>query len=224
MQAKHLLIASLTVGFLGSSSLLVAANEERAGSRRQQFSSLAEEQADLARQEAALTREIAKLEEKRADLAERRAALRQNRGRTERTRLDQKMADLGARDTDRGYVLTLSDIQFYTDEAELTADTMRKLYSLMALLKENSKQDIVIEGYTDSSGERDYNQELSEQRAMAVRDFFVSTGVDPQRIVARGYGETDPVASNATAAGRRENRRVEIIVPRDNAQVSDRRR
>jgi outer membrane protein OmpA-like peptidoglycan-associated protein len=134
------------------------------------------------------------------------------------------MADLGARDTDRGYVLTLSDIQFRTDEAALTADAMRKLYPLVTLLKGNAKQDIIIEGYTDSSGSWDYNQELSEQRAMAVRDFFVSTGVDPQRIVARGYGEADPVASNANQAGRRENRRVEIIVPRESTQVTDRRR
>lgn len=224
MRAKYLLMTGITVGLLSNSPSPVLAYDERGASSRKQFSSLAEEQADLAQQEADLAREIAELEEKRAALAERRAALRQNRGRTERTQLGQEMAELGARDTDRGYVLTLSDIQFRTDEAALTADTMRKLYPLVTLLKANAKQDIVIEGYTDSSGARDYNQELSEQRAMAVRDFFISTDVDPQRIIARGYGEADPVASNATEAGRRENRRVEIIVPRESTQVTDRSR
>lgn len=201
MQAKYLLMIGITTGLLSNPLSPVFAHDERETSSRKQFSSRAEEQADLAQQEAELTREIARLEEKRANLAERRAALQQSRGRTESTQLDQEMAELGARDTDRGYVLTLRDIQFRTDEAALTADTMRKLYPLVTLLKGNTKQDIIIEGYTDSSGSWDYNQELSEQRAMAVRDFFVSTGVDPQRIIARGYGEADPVASNANEAG-----------------------
>lgn len=224
MRAKHFLMAGITVGLLSNSLSPVFAYDEKDSSSREQFSSLAEEQADLAQQEADIAKKIAELEEKRAALAERRMSLRQNRGRTERTRLGREMAELGARDTDRGYVLTLSDIQFRTDEAALTADTMRKLYPLVTLLKGDAEQDIVIEGYTDSSGERDYNQELSEQRALAVRDFFVSTGVDPQRIIARGYGEADPVSSNATEAGRQENRRVEIIVPRESTQVTDRRR
>jgi outer membrane protein OmpA-like peptidoglycan-associated protein len=231
MSIKHLLIMSFTVGFLGGSSLLAAAYDERAGSQYKQSSSLAEEQAELARQEADLAKEIARLEEKRAALAERRAMLRQNQSMEstrqtpeQATRLNQELADLGARNTDRGYVLTLSDIQFRTDEAKLTADTMHKLYPLVTLLKDGPKQDIIIEGYTDSSGSQDYNQELSEQRAMAVRDFFVSTGVDPQRIITRGHGEASPVASNATEAGRRENRRVEIIVPRGGGQVSERER
>jgi len=223
MRVKYLLVTGMTVGLLSNSPSAIFAHDERDTGSRKQYSSRAEEQADLAQQEADLTREIARLEEKRANVAERRAALQQRRGRGERAQLDREMADLGARDTDRGYVLTLSDIQFRTDEAALTADAMRKLYPLVTLLKGNAKQDIIIEGYTDSSGSWDYNQELSEQRAMAVRDFFVSTGVDPQRIVARGYGEADPVASNANQAGRRENRRVEIIVPRESTQVTDRR-
>jgi outer membrane protein OmpA-like peptidoglycan-associated protein len=224
MRAKYLLMLGITTGLLSNPLSPVFAHDERETGSRKQFSSRAEEQADLAQREAELTREIARLEEKRANLAERRAALQQSRGRTESTQLDQEMAELGARDTDRGYVLTLSDIQFRTDEAALTADAMRKLYPLVTLLKGSAKQDIIIEGYTDSSGSWDYNQELSEQRAMAVRDFFVSTGVDSQRIIARGYGEADPVASNANEAGRRENRRVEIIVPRESTQMTDRRR
>jgi OOP family OmpA-OmpF porin len=66
----------------------------------------------------------------------------------------------------------------------------------------------VIEGHTDSNGADAYNQRLSEQRAKAVRDYMVSMGIDPARLEAKGYGESQPVADNATPEGRAQNRRV----------------
>src|SRR5262249_83029 len=95
-------------------------------------------------------------------------------------------------------------------------------YPLVALLKENPKRSILIEGYTDSSGAESYNRDLSERRASAVRDFLVSAGINPERITARGYGEDNPVASNATEAGRKEKRRVEVIVLRNGDRVAER--
>jgi outer membrane protein OmpA-like peptidoglycan-associated protein len=92
---------------------------------------------------------------------------------------------------------------------------MRKLYPLATLLKDEPQRNIVIEGYTDSTGDEVYNQKLSERRAATVRDFLASAGVDPGRVSVRGYGEEHPVASNENENGRRENRRVEIIVARD---------
>jgi outer membrane protein OmpA-like peptidoglycan-associated protein len=160
------------------------------------------------------------LEERRAALAKRRAALieRENalaQRNSDQNNVEQTLTDLGARKSERGFVLTLSDIQFRRDESELSADTMRKLYPLATLLKDEPRRSIIIEGYTDSSGDEAYNQELSERRASAVRDFLISAGIDPQRINVRGYGEEHPVASNDSEGGRRENRRVEIIVARD---------
>ncbi len=227
MQAKHLLMTGLTIGLLGSTPMLVFAYDGSETNSYKHYSSVSEERADLARQEADLSKEIGRLEEKRAALAERRAALPQAQGEAEAARhtssLEREMAGLGAHETDRGYVLTLSDIQFQTDEAKLTADTMRKLYPFVTLLKDNPRREIIVEGYTDSSGPEDYNRELSEQRAKAVEDFLVSTGIDPRRITTHGYGETNPIASNATAAGRRENRRVEIVVSRGK-QTAERER
>jgi outer membrane protein OmpA-like peptidoglycan-associated protein len=188
---------------------------------------LAQERQDLARQEAQLAQDSIALEERRAALAKRRAALieheqqltqdsstRRERSETGRD-VDQTLTDLGARESDRGFVLTLSDIQFRRDESELSADTMRKLYPLITLVKDESQRNIIIEGYTDSIGDESYNRELSERRATAVRDFLVSAGIDPRRISVRGYGEEHPIASNDSENGRRENRRVEVIVTRD---------
>ena len=188
---------------------------------------LAQERQDLTRQEAELAQDSIALEERRDALAKRRAALIEReqqliqdtatrRDRPEVGRdVDQTLTNLGARESDRGFVLTLSDIQFQRDESELSADTMRKLYPLITLLKDESRRNIIIEGYTDSAGAEDYNTELSERRATAVRDFLVSAGIDPRRTSVRGYGEEHPIASNDSENGRRENRRVEVIVTRD---------
>jgi len=187
---------------------------------------LAQERQDLTRQEAQLAQDSIALEERRAALAKRRAALiereqklTQDSSRGDRPEadrdVDRTLTNLGARESDRGFVLTLSDIQFQRDESELSADTMRKLYPLITLLKDESRRNIIIEGYTDSIGAEDYNRELSERRATAVRDFLVSTGIDPRRTSVRGYGEEHPISSNDSANGRRENRRVEVIVTRD---------
>jgi outer membrane protein OmpA-like peptidoglycan-associated protein len=72
-----------------------------------------------------------------------------------------------------------------------------------------------VEGYTDSIGSDDYNQTLSEKRAMSVRDYLVTSGVSMNNVAARGLGKADPVADNSTAAGRKLNRRVEMIVSGD---------
>jgi OOP family OmpA-OmpF porin len=117
-------------------------------------------------------------------------------------------------------VLTLGDVLFAPDQAELTRDAMRKLYPLVDILKEQPRRNIRIEGYTDNSGTESYNLDLSQRRADAVRDFLIDQGISPNRIIARGYGEAEPVASNDTAAGRRENRRVEVIVPREGRRVT----
>jgi outer membrane protein OmpA-like peptidoglycan-associated protein len=206
---------------------LVATAHEVSGRERVSHERLMRERQELARQEAQLAQDTLALEERRAELAKRRAALiareqdlaesgATRRSRRESTQsVDQSLANLGARESDRGFVLTLSDIQFQRDESELTAETMRKLYPLATLLKDESGRTIIIEGYTDSTGDENYNQRLSERRASAVRDFLISAGIDPQRISVRGYGEEHPIASNDTDSGRRENRRVEIVVARE---------
>lgn len=126
--------------------------------------------------------------------------------------LEKRLAELNAERTKRGYVLTLGDILFEVDRAELTPGGMQNLFRLVTFLKEYPDREVVIEGHTDSTGSAVYNQELSQRRADSVYKFLMNNGIAPERIVARGYGEAYPVAPNDTTAGRQRNRRVEIVI------------
>jgi outer membrane protein OmpA-like peptidoglycan-associated protein len=133
---------------------------------------------------------------------------------TERARAQQlqaELADMKAKPTDRGMVLTLGDVLFDTGRATLKPGAMRSIDRLATFLSEHPERRVRIEGYTDSVGRDDYNQQLSEQRADAVRQALLQRNVRGERIETRGLGESDPVASNDTAAGRQQNRRVEVL-------------
>jgi outer membrane protein OmpA-like peptidoglycan-associated protein len=107
-----------------------------------------------------------------------------------------------------------SNITFDTDRSEIKPNFFRVLNSVALVLDEFNRTLVDVTGHTDSDGSDDYNQELSERRAGAVAEYLVSQGNDPRRFQVLGLGETDPIASNASAAGKARNRRVEIkIVP-----------
>ena len=101
--------------------------------------------------------------------------------------------------------------QFDFDKATLKPDGKRLVDTAVKVMKDKSDLKVSVEGHTDSIGSEAYNQKLSERRAKAVRDYLVSQGIDASRITTRGFGKSKPVASNDTAEGRAENRRVEII-------------
>ncbi len=127
-------------------------------------------------------------------------------------RLEKQLSDLEAKQTDRGLVLTLGDVLFETGKASLLGGAMRNLDKLTEFLKENPAQQILIEGHTDSVGSENFNMELSRNRAAAVRDALSNRGISMARMKTEGFGKSRPVASNETAAGRQQNRRVEIII------------
>jgi len=135
------------------------------------------------------------------------------RAKQQAQQLQQELAALQAKQTDRGVVLTLGDVLFETGQADLRAGALRNLYPLVTFLQKNPERQVMIEGHTDSVGSDAYNLELSQRRADAVRDFLMQNAVKAAQITTRGYGKTSPVASNDTAAGRQQNRRVEIIIP-----------
>jgi outer membrane protein OmpA-like peptidoglycan-associated protein len=117
----------------------------------------------------------------------------------------------------RGTVITLDgSVLFVSGKAELLPIARRKLDEVAKVLNDtNSDQQISVEGYTDSQGSDDFNQRLSQDRADAVRSYLVQQGVPSQRITAVGKGEASPIASNDTAEGRANNRRVEIVLGRE---------
>lgn len=137
--------------------------------------------------------------------------------------LEQQVSDLQTEDTERGLVLTLGSVLFETDKATLQTGARRTVEKVAEFLNQYPERKILIEGFTDSRGSDDYNQQLSEDRAQAVRELLVSSGVDTRRIQVEGYGEEYPVASNDNAAGRQQNRRVEVVISKENgADVTDR--
>ncbi len=115
-------------------------------------------------------------------------------------------------------VLTVSfksDYLFATNSSTLLPGAQPELQRVADVLRKFPETNIQIAGHTDSQGSEVYNQQLSERRAQAVRTALVGMGVDPARLTTIGYGESRPIASNDTAAGRQQNRRVEVrIVPR----------
>jgi outer membrane protein OmpA-like peptidoglycan-associated protein len=133
-------------------------------------------------------------------------ALEENRN------LQEQLSDLQARQTARGLELTLSSIIFDLDSATMKPGAERSMEVLIDFLKANPHRTIVIEGHTDSLGTAAYNQQLSEERAQAVKQLLEQNGIDANRITARGMGEEYPVASNQAMAGRQQNRRVEIVI------------
>jgi len=138
--------------------------------------------------------------------------------------LAQELADLKAKQTERGLVLTLGDVLFAYNQAELKPGALQNLYQLVTFLRENPERQVIIEGHTDSHGSDDYNQDLSRRRAEAVRSFLLKNGIPPQRITARGYGEAYPVAPNGNEAGRQQNRRVEVVILKAGERAAQRMR
>jgi outer membrane protein OmpA-like peptidoglycan-associated protein len=126
--------------------------------------------------------------------------------------LQQQIDILQARPTDRGLVLTLGDVLFISGHAELRAGASGNLNKLVSFLNRYPQRSAVIEGYTDSVGTEDYNQGLSQRRADSVRSYLIAQGVASSRLDATGKGESHPVADNASAEGRQQNRRVEVII------------
>lgn len=132
---------------------------------------------------------------------------------------EQQLKELDAKQTPRGMVITLGDVLFAVNRAELSAGGVRNVQKLADFLTQYPQRKVLIEGHTDSTGSRSINQPLSERRADAVRSALAGMGISSDRIETRGYAETYPVASNNTAAGRQLNRRVEIILSDDSGNI-----
>jgi outer membrane protein OmpA-like peptidoglycan-associated protein len=123
----------------------------------------------------------------------------------------QQLAELQAKQTDRGPVVTLGDVLFDTGKATLKPGADLSLDRLASYLRAHPQTKVLIEGNTDSTGTAEYNQALSERRADAVANALVGRGVSADAVRTLGRGEDYPVASNQTAEGRQQNRRVEIV-------------
>jgi outer membrane protein OmpA-like peptidoglycan-associated protein len=126
--------------------------------------------------------------------------------------LQQLNAILVTRDTARGLIATMPDVLFETSQFSLKPAARESLAKLAGILLAYPDLRLEVDGHTDSVGSDAYNQQLSEKRAAAVRDYLVQQGLPMSSATVMGFGKTQPVASNATAVGRQQNRRVELVV------------
>jgi outer membrane protein OmpA-like peptidoglycan-associated protein len=130
-----------------------------------------------------------------------------------------ELAELKAHHNERGLALTPPDVLFPTGTADIAPGGSRSLEKLAMLLQKNPKLLVLIEGHTDSAGGDKLNAALSEKRAQAVKQLLIGKGVNPDRITTKGYGKQYPVAPNDSSSGRQQNRRVEVVILDDAAQV-----
>jgi outer membrane protein OmpA-like peptidoglycan-associated protein len=181
------------------------ADAEAAEAKRQADAEAAEAKrqadAELAAQQAANAQQQAALEQSEREKQLLRARL-----------LEQFNRVLPTTDTPAGLVVNMGDVLFDTGKSDLRAPAREALAKLSGIVLNYPSLQLTIEGHTDSVGSAEYNQALSEKRADAVRDYLVGQGVDASKLSAQGLGMVHPVADNGTPAGRKKNRRVEIIV------------
>lgn len=126
--------------------------------------------------------------------------------------LSQFNAILQTRDTARGLIVNMSDVLFDTGKYTLRALAREKLAKVAGIVSGHPGLKLDVEGHTDSVGGEEYNQRLSEQRGLAVRDYLTQQGIPASSVSTKGFGKSQPVASNETAAGRQQNRRVELVI------------
>ncbi len=130
-----------------------------------------------------------------------------------RTQLLKQFNDiLQTRDTARGLIVNMSDVLFDTAKFTLRPLAREKLAKVAGIVSGHPGLRLDVEGHTDSVGGDEYNQQLSEQRGGSVRDYLTAQGMAPASVTSRGFGKTQPVASNDTAQGRQQNRRVELVI------------
>ncbi len=191
---------------------------QRQSEASQRGAEAAQRQSEAAQRQAAAERQAANDAQLSAQAARQQA--QEAEGRTRQ--LEAQLRELEAKKTDRGMVITLGDVLFDTNQSQLKSGGIRNVQRLADFFKQYPQRRLMIEGFTDSVGSSARNQDLSDERAQSVRAALVGMGIGTDRMISRGYGESYPAAGNDTAAGRQQNRRVEIVVSDDSGVITPR--
>ncbi|MGB7129457.1 MAG: OmpA family protein, partial [Candidatus Sulfotelmatobacter sp.] len=186
----------------------------QAQAEQQQAAALAQQQ--QAEAQAAAAAQQAQQAQQQAQLAEQQRQQAIDQQQQMRARLLAQLNQvLQTRDTAKGLIVSMPDVLFDFNKYTLKPEARERLAKISGIVLAYPDLKLQIEGFTDSIGSDEYNQELSEKRAEAVRDYLVSNGVNMNSVAAVGMGKADPIADNSTAQGRKLNRRVEMIVSGD---------
>ena len=167
-------------------------------------------EAERARQTALEQQKLAEAETEKAKQAAARAENEKAQLRAQL--LEQLNSILQTRDSARGLIVNMSDVLFDTGSSSLKPGAREKLAKISGILLAHPGLTLQIEGHTDSVGSDEFNQQLSERRSDSVRDYLAEEGVPASSMSAKGFGKTQPVATNDTPEGRQRNRRVELVV------------
>jgi len=182
-------------------------------------------EADQAHQQVAIAELSLEQKTAEANLARQQAADAQAgaaQDQASMAAMQAQMDEMNAKKTPRGMVITLGDVLFDTNQAQLKSGGARNVQKLAEFLKRYPQRTVLIEGFTDSRGSESSNQVLSEQRAQAVSIALTGMDVGRDRVSTKGYGEAYAVASNDTASGRQLNRRVEIMLSDERGVIAPR--
>jgi outer membrane protein OmpA-like peptidoglycan-associated protein len=199
---------------------VAALAQQQAAQAEAERAKLAAEQAARERAEAEAARTMALEQQQAAQAEAERARQAAQQAESEKAELRAKLLNqlntiLQTRDTARGLIVSMSDVLFDTASYTLKPGAREMLAKISGILLAHPGLNLQVEGHTDSVGSDEYNQQLSEQRAQSVLDFLVGQGVPADTVTSRGFGKTQPVATNDTAEGRQRNRRVELVVNGD---------
>jgi len=184
--------------------------QQQQSAQQAQQAALQAQQAEQARQQAELAQQQAEQARQQAEQARQQAE--QDKEQMRARMLQQLNQVLETRDTARGLIVSMSDVLFDTAKATLKPGARERLAKVAGILIAYPDIRVEIDGYTDSTGSLEFNERLSQERAASVQTYLVSQGVNSSTITTQGFGPNDPVASNDTAAGRQQNRRVELVV------------
>jgi len=188
-----------------------------AEAQRRQQEEQARQQAQLAKDQADAQAALATQQAQAAELARQQAEQARQQAEQEKADMRARMLQqlnqvLETRDSARGLIVSMPDVLFDTAKADLKSGARERLAKVSGILISYPDIHVEIDGYTDSTGSLEFNEHLSQERADSVQAFLVSQGVNPSVVTTKGFGPEDPVASNDTAQGRQQNRRVELVV------------
>lgn len=171
------------------------------------------QQAQIAQQQAQAAQQASLQQQQLLSQQAEQARQQAQQAEQQRQKLLQQLNQvLQTKDTPKGLIVNVSDVLFDTGKATLKQAAQLRLARVAGIILAYPDLKLEIDGYTDSTGTPALNQKLSDKRASTVRDFLVGQGLSGDNVTSRGFGESDPVASNKTAAGRQQNRRVELVV------------